>query len=241
VGERGDDRPRAEDADSALAPPVRRHGASSGRAGHPSATPATPASGDAPAAPATPAQPPLPVQAAGTAPLRAAETPLASAAVPFTHDRERFEQLVNGLSARLRLSRAEGGRDMRMTLRPAELGDISVRLQLTGHGAVATLQADDKVAASLLAQAASELRQALADRGVEIDRLEITTGAGTGGQAADGSREGGASAEDARRTLYAFRGATAPAATPPPDPRVAPSVPTVDPATGGPAAVSYLA
>ena len=114
-------------------------------------------------------------------PVPTAATPVATvSALPqsLTSDRERFVRLVDGLEARLRVSGAEGGKAMRMTLRPAELGDLTVRLHIAadGQSATATLLAQNHQTGDLLAQAAGDLRQALADRGLRLDRLEVTAG-----------------------------------------------------------------
>jgi flagellar hook-length control protein FliK len=125
----------------------------------------------------------------------------------LTVDRERFVRLVDGLEARLRVSGAEGGRAMRMTLRPAELGDVTVRLQIAadGQSATATLLAQNHGTGDLLAQAAGDLRQALADRGLRLDRLEVTAGS-LGGGTTDGAPSGAPDprGQDTRRTHYAF-------------------------------------
>jgi flagellar hook-length control protein FliK len=126
----------------------------------------------------------------------------------LTIDHERFVRLVDGLEARLRVSGAEGGKAMRMTLRPAELGDVTVRLQIAadGQSATATLLAQNHQTGDMLAQAAGDLRQALADRGLRLDRLEVTAGSLSGDAAKDGAPSGAPNPnrQDTRRTHYAF-------------------------------------
>ena len=138
-------------------------------------------------------------------------TPVATVnALPqsLTSDRERFVRLVDGLEARLRVSGAEGGKAMRMTLRPAELGDLTVRLHIAadGQSATATLLAQNHQTGDLLAQAAGDLRQALADRGLRLDRLEVTAGSLGGDAPSDGapSSASNPNRQDTRRTHYAF-------------------------------------
>ncbi len=134
------------------------------------------------------------------------------ASVPLqglTTDRERFVRLVDGLEARLRVSGADGGKAMRMTLRPPELGELVVRLHVApgGQSATATLLAQHHETGDLLAQAAGDLRQALADRGLRLDRLEVTAGPLTGDARPDGAPSGAPNPkeqQDARRTHYAF-------------------------------------
>ena len=98
---------------------------------------------------------------------------------------------------------------MRMTLRPPELGELVVRLHVApgGQSATATLLAQHHETGDLLAQAAGDLRQALADRGLRLDRLEVTAGPLTGDARPDGAPSGAPNPkeqQDARRTHYAF-------------------------------------
>jgi flagellar hook-length control protein FliK len=141
-------------------------------------------------------------------------TPIAAAPIAsvvpqsLTVDPERFTRLVDGLEARLRVSGAQGGRSMRMTLRPAELGELTVRLHIApgGASATATLLAQHHTTGDLLAQAAGDLRQALADRGLKLDKLEVTAGPLTGDARPDGTPSGAPNQKDqnTRRTHYAF-------------------------------------
>jgi flagellar hook-length control protein FliK len=142
-----------------------------------------------------------------TAPVVAAPvTPITAQALTF--DRERFTQLVDGLEARLRVSGAEGGKAMRMTLRPAELGDVTVRLQIAadGQSATATLLAQHHQTGDMLAQAAGDLKQALADRGLRLDRLDVSAGTLGGDARPDGTPSGAPDPKDqqSRRTHYSL-------------------------------------
>ena len=62
-----------------------------------------------------------------------------------------------------------------MTLRPAELGGIEIRLQATAAGITAQVVADSPEAARLLAQAGDDLRRALEARNVTLVSLEVST------------------------------------------------------------------
>jgi flagellar hook-length control protein FliK len=143
-----------------------------------------------------------------TAPVVVA-TPLTTAAAQaLTSDRDRFVQLVDGLEARLRVSGAEGGKAMRMTLKPAELGDLTVRLHIAadGQSATATLLAQHHQTGEALAQAAGDLKQALADRGLRLDRLEVSAGTLGGDARSDGTPSGAPNAKEqqSRRTHYSL-------------------------------------
>jgi flagellar hook-length control protein FliK len=180
----------------------------------PGTTPATAAATTGTPAAPTPAV--TTAHAAAPASVDTTSRPAQPAPVPpFTHDRARFEHLVEGLSARLHVSRSEGGSSLRMTLRPEELGAVTVRLHVAADGtAVASVVADTQQAAGLLAQAADDLRKALADRGLQLDRLDVQSG---GGSTLADARSGGAGSEAgqtgrdgaAPRTFYSFRAETA--------------------------------
>jgi flagellar hook-length control protein FliK len=178
-------------------------------------TPATPVSAGADAAQPAAVMTAADATQASTlvvpAAVSTAATPIVSvSALPqsLTTDHERFVRLVDGLEARLRVSGAEGGRAMRMTLRPAELGDVTVRLHIAadGQSATATLLAQNHQTGDLLAQAAGDLRQALADRGLRLDRLEVTAGPLGGDARHDGapSSASNPNKQDGRRTHHAF-------------------------------------
>jgi flagellar hook-length control protein FliK len=63
----------------------------------------------------------------------------------------------------------------KMTLRPAELGGIEIRLQHTAAGIAAQVVADSPEAARLLAQAGDDLRKALEARNVTLISLDVST------------------------------------------------------------------
>ena len=155
-------------------------------------------------------------------PAPAAAAPAAGPAqpttiVPFTQDHARFEHLVEGLSARLHVSQAEGGSALRMTLRPEELGQVTVRLQVGADGVTtASVTADSQQAASLLADAADDLRKALADRGLQLDKLDVSSGGGStlGDPRADSQQSNQTSRDgNAPRSFYSFRAETEAAVT----------------------------
>jgi flagellar hook-length control protein FliK len=139
--------------------------------------------------------------------------------VPFTQDHARFEHLVEGLSAKLHVSRTEGGSALRMTLRPEELGQVTVRLLVGADGlTTATVTADNQQAAGLLADAADDLRKALADRGLQLDKLDVNSN-GAGGASsdprADSQQQSNQASRDgnAPRSFYRFRAETEAAVT----------------------------
>jgi flagellar hook-length control protein FliK len=103
--------------------------------------------------------------------------------LPAPLDRERFDRLVDGLAARLKLSQAGDGARVRMQLDPKELGEVVVRLQIRDGVAQASLIADNRDAGRVLQSAIADLKSGLADRGVQLDRVDVrVAGDGAGRQ-----------------------------------------------------------
>ncbi len=75
----------------------------------------------------------------------------------------------------LHVAAERGVTHARMALRPAELGGIEIRLQVTAAGVAAQVVADSPEAARLLAQAGDDLRRALEVREVALLSLEVST------------------------------------------------------------------
>jgi flagellar hook-length control protein FliK len=61
-----------------------------------------------------------------------------------------------------------------MSLKPAELGGVEIRLQQTAGGLVASVVADGVEAAQALQQAGADLRRQLESQGIELQRLDIS-------------------------------------------------------------------
>jgi flagellar hook-length control protein FliK len=117
---------------------------------------ATPQQAPAPAAPAPPpAQPAAPAQA--FAPAQAPTLPVRA----------------DHVHAMLRVLEHRGQVQAQLTLHPAELGGVEVRLRQTAHGLMATVTADRADAAHVLQQAGTELRRALEAQGVQVAGLDI--------------------------------------------------------------------
>jgi flagellar hook-length control protein FliK len=73
----------------------------------------------------------------------------------------------------LRVLEHRGQVQAQLTLHPAELGGVEVRLRQTAHGLMATVTADRAEAAQVLQQAGTELRRALEAQGVQVAGLDI--------------------------------------------------------------------
>ena len=77
------------------------------------------------------------------------------------------------VGAMLRLLEHRGQVQAQLTLHPAELGGVEVRLRQTAHGLMATVTADRADAAHVLQQAGADLRRALEAQGVQVAGLDI--------------------------------------------------------------------
>jgi flagellar hook-length control protein FliK len=73
----------------------------------------------------------------------------------------------------LRVLEHRGQVQAQLSLHPAELGGVEVRLRQTAHGLMATVTADRAEAAQVLQQAGTELRRALEAQGVQVAGLDI--------------------------------------------------------------------
>ncbi len=104
--------------------------------------------------------------------------------IPVVHipagERERIERVADALEARLKLASSGDGARMRLQLSPRELGDVLIRLELKDGVATAHLVADTRDAARALTASMSDLKTALADRGVRLDIADVRV-SGEGG------------------------------------------------------------
>ncbi|HEX5900523.1 MAG TPA: flagellar hook-length control protein FliK [Solirubrobacteraceae bacterium] len=130
------------------------------------ATPA-PASDDQPAVATAAVAQPAPMDPASLAPPVAPQTAAAAQAAPSLPVRP------DHIRAMLRILEHRGQVQAQLTLHPAELGGVEVRLRQTAHGLMATVTADRADAAHVLQQAGADLRRALEAQGVQIAGLDI--------------------------------------------------------------------
>jgi flagellar hook-length control protein FliK len=96
-----------------------------------------------------------------------AAAPAIARSVPLSRAAEAVENVI-------RLGSARGVSHARMSLRPAELGGVEIRLQQTASGLVASVVADGAEAAQALLQAGGDLRRQLEAHGIELQRLDIS-------------------------------------------------------------------
>ena len=131
-----------------------------------------------------PAATPAPQAVANTA-----ANPASIRSVPLSRAAEAVENVI-------RLGSARGVTHARMSLRPAELGGIEIRLQQTPGGLIASVVADGVQAAHALQQAGHDLRRQLEAHGIELQRLDISYS----GDDRSGGRAAQAQTGDERRS-----------------------------------------
>jgi flagellar hook-length control protein FliK len=137
--------------------------AARGVAGEPAGTPART---EAPVAPAGPPALPAP-QASSTGVSHAAGASVLARATNAA-------ELAHELGARMRMAVREGGRELVVNMRPAELGHLTVRVTMVDGVLTAQIAADRPEAAKLLQQSLPQLGAVLQDLGYSVDGLDVS-------------------------------------------------------------------
>ena len=106
--------------------------------------------------------------------MPAAPTPLAGAT--------NAAELAHELGARMRMAVREGGRELVVNLRPAELGHLTVRVAMVDGVLTAHIAAERPEAARLLQQTLPQLDGVLQSLGFSVDSVDVSY-AGQQGQA----------------------------------------------------------
>jgi flagellar hook-length control protein FliK len=118
-----------------------------------------------------------PAAAPSSAPAPAPQTPAQPAPrLPVNPDQAR---------ALLHIANHRGQAQARLTLHPAELGGVEVRLRVTTHGLLASITADRPESAQVLQQAGADLKRALEAQGVEVAGLDFGVAGDQARQRAD--------------------------------------------------------
>jgi flagellar hook-length control protein FliK len=147
----------------------------------PAATPVAPGTPSPAAAPSAPAPDDKPVAAPAAvaqqapidpAPIAAPAAPAAAPAAP-AQATPALPVRADHVRSMLRILQHRGQVQAQLSLHPAELGGVEVRLRQTAHGLMATVTADRADAAHVLQQAGADLRRALEAQGVQIAGLDI--------------------------------------------------------------------
>src|SRR5205085_739054 len=98
-------------------------------------------------------------------------------------------QAVERIQAMVHMAHSRGAAQARIELHPAELGGVTIQLQVAHDGLRAHIVADRPEALPLLQRAATDLQRSLEARGIDLSGLDF-------GLAPDA--EAGASRDDAR-------------------------------------------
>jgi flagellar hook-length control protein FliK len=114
-----------------------------------------------------------PIDTAAAAPAPPPQQPAAPAQAFAPAQAATLPVRADHVRAMLRVLEHRGQVQAQLTLHPAELGGVEVRLRQTAHGLMATVTADRADAAHVLQQAGSELRRALEAQGVQVAGLDI--------------------------------------------------------------------
>jgi flagellar hook-length control protein FliK len=127
---------------------------------------------DAATAVAKAVDPPAGSIAPAPAPAPAHTDPLTGAVRPdggFTTPHE----LARELGSRVHMAVREGGRELVVNLRPADLGHLTIRVTMTDGVMQASIIADRPEAARMLQQSLGHLDTALSDLGYSLDNLDV--------------------------------------------------------------------
>ncbi|HWH96061.1 MAG TPA: flagellar hook-length control protein FliK, partial [Baekduia sp.] len=140
-----------------------------------------------------------------TAPVAAAPASAPATAAPHQTPAPQTPRLPvhpDHARALLHIANHRGQAQARLTLHPAELGGVEVRLRVTTHGLLASITADRPESAQVLQQAGADLKRALEAQGVAVAGLDIGV---AGDQARQRAHERDADAAPSRRTASAER------------------------------------
>jgi flagellar hook-length control protein FliK len=176
-----------EQGESAAARPQAQVTADPVRAAAPAAPPAP-----APAHPASAAPAPAPAhpvsEPAGTTAVQpvpvfappqqtvAPERPAQIAPDVPVRAHARLNELADTARTVIRMASRDGSTQAHITLHPAELGEVEIRLRYHAGGVSADVLADSRAAAQVLQQATTELRRSLEAQGLVVHDLDVRQG-----------------------------------------------------------------
>jgi flagellar hook-length control protein FliK len=146
------------------------------------------------------------------------------------------DQLLRGMQIRT----TDGQSEVRLRLVPEQLGDVSVKLVVSGGSVDASITAHTADAQSALAGAQTQLAKSLADAGLKLQSFSVGLAGGNFADPRDQSRSNDRSAQPAMRRIGAVEAAEAEAS---PDPSLlavpsfGPPIYAANPALG---ALNYL-
>jgi flagellar hook-length control protein FliK len=117
-----------------------------------------------------------PQPVATTAPQPAVITERTAATETPVRAHSSLAQLVETARTVVRMAVRQGATEAHITLHPAELGEVSIRLRYHAGGVSADVLAESHTAAQALQGAASELRRSLEAQGLVVHELDVRAG-----------------------------------------------------------------
>jgi flagellar hook-length control protein FliK len=102
------------------------------------------------------------------------ERPAVPAPPPRAH--AQLAELAHTARTVVRLAARDGAAQAHITLHPAELGEVEIRLRYHAGGVSADVLADSHAAVQVLQQASAELRRSLEAQGVTVHELDVRQG-----------------------------------------------------------------
>lgn len=89
---------------------------------------------------------------------------------------ENLQQLLTRMESSARVLTTRGSTTLRVTLRPPELGAVSVQIRENDGKYSVRMKVDNEDAARIVEQHAPQIRDAMADRGIRLDQLDVRSG-----------------------------------------------------------------
>jgi flagellar hook-length control protein FliK len=132
----------------------------------------------------TPKLEPLPLQAAATATTARTEGGIRAGAGLLTAQvQERIDHIAEQLATRLRLSQAAGGSQVQLSLKPRELGEVTVQMNVRDGVVAATILVDKADTMRTMQANIEDLKRSLEQQGLSIQQfsVDVRGEAGAGG------------------------------------------------------------
>ena len=127
---------------------------------------------------------------------------------------ERIDHIADQLATRLRLSQAAGGSQVQLSLKPRELGEVTVQMNVRDGAVAATILVDKADTLRTLQTNIEDLKKSLESQGLQIGEFSVDV-RGESGAGGANARAAADMRQDARSTNAASASlAGAAAATP---------------------------
>ena len=101
--------------------------------------------------------------------------------------------------------------ELRVTLKPESLGEVSINVRMEGGSMAAQIDVSQTHVRAAMEANLSQLRETLADRGIQVDRIDIMTSSdSTSQESSNPSRDRGGSSSERRSGPEEFDGYESP-------------------------------